>query len=58
MAQSLRALAALPEDLGSIPTTYTVAYNSNSSLEGSKAFFWTMSALHTWDALQAKHLYT
>ena len=27
MAQQLRALAALPEDLGSIPSTHTAAHN-------------------------------
>jgi hypothetical protein len=27
MAQQLRALAALPEDLGSIPSTHMVAHN-------------------------------
>jgi hypothetical protein len=28
MAQWLKALVVLPEDLGSIPSTYTAAYNS------------------------------
>ena len=32
-----RALAAVPEDLGSIPSTHTVAHNSKSRSRGSNA---------------------
>jgi hypothetical protein len=35
MAQQLRALAALPEDLVSIPNTHMAAHNCNSSSRGS-----------------------
>ena len=33
--RGLRALAVLPEDLGSIPSTHMVAHNCNSSSRGS-----------------------
>ena len=39
MAQWLRALAALPEDPGSIPSTYMTAHNClNSCSKGSNTF--------------------
>ena len=41
MAAQLRALAALPEDLGLIPNTHMAAHNYyNSSFRGCAAFFW------------------
>jgi hypothetical protein len=41
MAQWLRALAALPEDLGWIPSTHMVATTiCSSSSRGSDALFW------------------
>jgi hypothetical protein len=45
MAQCLRALAALPEDLGSIPSTHMAAHNclQLQSWE-SNAFFWPPGA--------------
>jgi hypothetical protein len=39
MAQQSRALAALPEDLGSVPSIHMVVHNSISSSKGSDAFF-------------------
>ncbi|XP_035304311.1 pleckstrin homology domain-containing family A member 5 isoform X20 [Cricetulus griseus] len=35
---SLRALTALPEDLGSIPSTHMAAHNCNSSSRASETF--------------------
>jgi hypothetical protein len=72
MAQQLGALAAFPEDLGSIPSTHMAAHNCNSSSRGFDALFWPMKALrasdarthtyththtHTHTEMQAKHQY-
>jgi hypothetical protein len=42
MAQLLRALAALPEVMTSIPRNYMVT-NSQPSVMGSNTFFWCVS---------------
>ena len=55
MAQQSKALAALPEDLGSVTSTYMGAHNL------SNALFWPLWALHTCDTqtyMQAKQSYT
>ena len=46
-AQQLRALAAVPEDLGSIPSTHMAAPNCNSCLKDSYTL--------TQACMQAKH---
>jgi len=46
MAQSLRALAALLEDLGLIPRTYITA---DSSFRGSDILTDTVLIIYTWD---------
>jgi hypothetical protein len=43
MAQQLRELAALGVDLGSVPRTHMVAYNSLASLA-------SISSRHVWGA--------
>jgi hypothetical protein len=44
MAHKLKALAALPQDQGSIPRTYTVASNlCNPSSWGTNTLFWLAS---------------
>lgn len=49
------ALAALPENLNSIPTIHISAYNiCNSSLTGSDTLFWPLWTLHTYDAQSCK----
>jgi hypothetical protein len=40
MSQQLRALAAVTEDVSSIPSSHMGAHNSNSSSRRSKVFFW------------------
>lgn len=48
MAQQLRALAALPEDLSSIPNIQMVAHRSyNSGSRASKTLFWALQTLGT-----------
>lgn len=44
----LRALAALAEDAGLIPSMLTTT--CNSGFRGSSALFWTLRVLHTHDA--------
>jgi hypothetical protein len=57
MTQQLRALAALPEDLGSIPST-PIRQLCNSSSRGSDAFLWSLWALHTHGAhVWCAHVY-
>ena len=54
MAQQLKALTILPEDLGSIPTlTWQFTTLFNSRLRESDTF-WPLQALHTCGA----HIYT
>ena len=45
MAQQLRALDSVPEDQGSIASTYTIAYNS--CFRGSSAVFWSVRTPHS-----------
>ena len=46
MAQQLRALIALAEDLGSVPNTYMVVRDClELEFQGSNAIFWTPWAL-------------
>lgn len=47
MAQWLKALVTLPEDLGSISSTQIVTYNCNFSLRGSNTLFWLLWSLGT-----------
>ena len=49
MAQSLKALAVLAEDLGSIPSTHLPTI-CNFSSKDLNAPFWPLPALHTWGA--------
>ena len=44
MAQQLRALAALPEDLTLIPITHITAHSCNSSVRGSDTLLWPLLA--------------
>jgi hypothetical protein len=61
MAQRLGALAALPEDLSSTPTTHMTAHNYHYfNSTALIALFWPLMALHTHGSeiyLRA-HLYT
>ena len=42
MAQWLRALAALPEDLGAIPSTQVASQLAAALVSGMDAFFWPL----------------
>ena len=53
MAQQLRALAALPEDWSSVPSTHVVDKVCNSSSKGSSALFWPSQA---WHACGPRHI--
>ena len=59
MAQRLRALVALPEDMGSISSTYMVTQNHlELQIKISGALFWPPQVLHAHDEqpyMQAKH---
>jgi len=58
MAQQLRALTALPEDLGLIPSTNMPVHNChncNSSSRGSATLFWLLWAPDTSDSID-KHV--
>lgn len=61
MAQQVRALGALAEDLGSIPRAYMADYNCNQ-LQGVWCLLLASSGTrHTYSVLtyiQAEHLYT
>lgn len=48
MAERLRALAAVKEDVGLIPSTHLEAHNCRP--RGSNTLFWPPGALHTSDA--------
>ena len=50
MAPVLRAHAALPKDLCSIPITHMVAHNCNSNPKGSGALFWPPRTLNAFYA--------
>jgi hypothetical protein len=61
MLLQLRALAALAEDVGSVPCTHTAAHNCNSVSGRSVALFWPPQILHAYSTqtyIQAKHPYT
>lgn len=63
LAQQLRALATVTEDLGSGPRTYVVTLNhSELQFQGIQPPFMTLEDFrHTWGAytdMQAKHSYT
>jgi hypothetical protein len=57
MAEGLRALAILTEQLGSIPSTHMGAHNQPSLTQGPEdpdGLFWLLQA----PGIQAKHSYT
>lgn len=58
-AQWFRALAALEEDPGSIPTTHIVS-NCNSGSRGSEVLLWLPLVTHMWHTYihANQHLYT
>lgn len=45
MAQQLRTLPALPENLSSIPNTYVALHNHDSNSRGSVILFWLLQTL-------------
>lgn len=61
MAQKIRAMTALPEDLGWIPSTHNVAHNQlltlfiENLMPSSGLLGYCMHAIHT---LTCKHSYT
>jgi hypothetical protein len=60
MAERLRALAALGEELDSIPSTHMASHDCNSSFRGYDTLFCLPWALHTRGThiyIQAKHSY-
>ena len=57
MAEGLRAVAILTEQLGSIPSTHMGAHNQPSLTQGPEdpdGLFWLLQA----PGIQAKHSYT
>lgn len=50
MAQWIKVLTALLEDLSSIPGLHVVAHNCNCRPRESEALFWLLQGQHTCDA--------
>lgn len=56
MDQQLGTLAALPEDLGSVPSTHTAAYHHDYCPKGSNDLFWLLQKSNS-TGVQHSHLF-